>query len=216
MRTEGIHLYLKIDRNSCVSQPKVLLSDVAKMECENKVLLRQIKQIPIYNFEGSINGQEKHKTVSMSILKIIQLIHEICAGVIVVNEGETDFVIEYQKLKQENGVLDKVKTVVLCVIVFFGSAFSIMAFNNDVSIPELFDQFYYQVMGVEASGINALEVSYCIGLTLGIMVFFNHVGNKKITADPTPLQVEMRKYENDLDMTFIENASRGEHNIDVE
>ena len=64
--------------------------------------------------------------------------------------------------------------------------------------------------------MTVLEVSYCIGLTVGIMVFFNHIGRKKITADPTPLQVEMRKYENDLDMTFIENASRGEKSIDVD
>lgn len=216
MRTEGIHLYLKIDRNSCVKHPKVLLSDVAKLECENEVILRKVKYLPIYNFEENTNGQSNNTTVSMSILKIIQLIHGVCPGIIVVNEGETDFVIEYQKGQKEHGILHKIKIVVLCVIVFFGSAFSIMAFNNDVSIPELFDQFYYQVMGVEANGINALEVSYCIGLTLGIMVFFNHVGSKKITADPTPLQVEMRKYENDLDMTFIENASRGERNIDVE
>ena len=216
MRTEGIYLYLKIDRNSCVHHKKVLLSDVAKIECEDKALLQKIKHLPIYSFEEKANGQPMHTTVSMSILKIIKLIHESCPGVIVVNEGETDFVIEYQKTQKEHGVLGKIKLGVLCVIVFFGSAFSIMAFNNDVSIPELFDQFYYQVMGVEALGINALEISYCIGLSVGIMVFFNHVGPKKITADPTPLQVEMRKYENDLDMTFIENASRGEQNIDVE
>lgn len=216
MKTEGIYLYLKIDRNSCVNHPKVLLSDVAKIECENEALLRKVKYLPIYNFQSNLNGQSKHTTVSMSILKVIQLIHGICAGVIVVNEGESDFVIEYQKSQKKHVVLEKVKIAVLCVIVFFGSAFSIMAFNNDIGIQELFDKFYYQVMGVEASGINALEVSYCIGLPLGIMVFFNHVGHKKITADPTPLQVEMRKYENDLDMTFIENASRGEQNIDVE
>lgn len=216
MRTEGIYIYLKIDRNSCVNHPKVLLSDVAKVECENDALLRQVKHLPIYNFEGNSNGKSGHTTIAMSILKVIQLIHGMCSGVIVVNEGETDFIIEYQKNQKKHGTLDKIKIVVLCVIVFFGSAFSIMAFNNDVSISELFDQFYYQVMGVEANGVNALEVSYCIGLTLGIMVFFNHVGKKKITADPTPLQVEMRQYENDLDMTFIENASRGEQNIDVD
>ena len=216
MRTEGIHLYIKIDRNSCVEHAKVLLADVAKIECENEALLRKVKHIPIYNFEGKENGKSKHTTVSMSILKVIWLIHQTCRGVIVVNEGETDFVIEYQNNRQKNGILDKIKIIVLCVIVFFGSAFSIMAFNNDVSIPELFDQFYYQVMGVEATGVTVLEVSYCIGLTVGIMVFFNHIGRKKITADPTPLQVEMRKYENDLDMTFIENASRGEKSIDVD
>lgn len=212
MKTEGVYLYLKIDRNSCVSHSKVILSDVAKIECENEVLLRKVKHIPVYNFEE----KSKHTTISMSILKIIELIHKEQAGVIVVNEGETDFVIEYQKAAKKNNSFDKIKTALLCVIIFFGSAFSIMAFNNDISISEMFDKFYLQVMGTETVGINALEISYCVGLSVGIMVFFNHIGTKKITADPTPLQVEMRKYENDIDMTFIENASRGEHNIDVE
>ena len=52
-------------------------------------------------------------------------------------------------------------------------------------------------------------------LRLESWYFFNHVGRKKITPDPTPLQVEMRKYENDIDTTFIENSSRGGSNIDV-
>lgn len=216
MKTEGIVLYLKIDRNSCVKHPKVLLSDVAKVECENAALLRKIKNLSIYNFEHNNNQKKPHTTISMSILKIIELIHEQCPGMLVVNEGESDFVIEYQKNAKENKIFDIVKTVVLCIIVFFGSAFSIMAFNNDISISELFEKFYYQVMGVEATGTNVLQISYCVGLSVGIMVFFNHIGLKKITPDPTPLQVEMRKYENDIDMTFIENASRGEHNIDVD
>ena len=216
MKTEGVVLYLKIDRNSCVEHPKVLLSDVAKIECENTEVLKKAKHLTLYNFETDNKGQKGHTTISMSILKVIELIHGLYPGVLVVNEGEADFVIEYQRKAKKSKALAITKTVVLCGIVFFGSAFSIMAFNNDISIPKMFDQFYLQVMGREASGTNALEISYCIGLTVGIMIFFNHIGFKKITHDPTPLQVEMRKYENDIDMTFIENASRGEHNIDVD
>lgn len=56
---------------------------------------------------------------------------------------------------------------------------------------------------------------YCLGLAVGILVFFNHIGKKKITSDPTPIQVEMRKYEQDVDMAFIENAGRKGHEHDV-
>ena len=207
-------LYIKIDRNTCVQDAKVLLSDIAKIECERQDILRQVKNIVVYRFDT----QEKnfHSSISVSILKIIELIHAVSPGSLVVNEGETDFVIEYQKSKQQNKWLDIGKTVIISIIVFFGSAFSINAFNNDVSIIKIFNQFYYQVMGMMPEGISELEVCYCIGLAVGIIIFFNHVGAKKITNDPTPLQVEMRKYENDLDMTFIENASRKEHNVDVD
>ena len=209
-------IYIKIDRNTCVHQEKVLLSDIAKMECERQDILRKIKNIVVHNFDMPLKDGSRHNTVSISVLKIIRMIHDVSPGSLVVNEGETDFVVEYQKQPNKNAWMDKLKTVFLCVIVFFGSAFSIIAFNNDVSIVKAFNQFYYQTMGTMPDGISELEVCYCIGLAVGITVFFNHVGNKKITHDPTPLQVEMRKYENDLDMTFIENASRKGHNIDVD
>ena len=90
-----------------------------------------------------------------------------------------------------------------------------MAFNNDISVTDVFDKLYGQVMGIKADGVNELEVCYCIGLGLAIILFFNHVGRKKITPDPTPIQIEMRKYEKDVDTTFIENAGRGGHSIDV-
>jgi len=90
-----------------------------------------------------------------------------------------------------------------------------MAFNNDISVTDVFDKLYGQVMGTKSDGVNELEVCYCIGLGLGIILFFNHVGRKKITPDPTPIQIEMRKYEKDVDTTFIENAGRGGHSIDV-
>ena len=61
-----------------------------------------------------------------------------------------------------------------------------------------------------------LEICYSIGLGLGILVFFNHIGHKKVTHDPTPIQVQMRTYEQEVDTTFIENCSRKGTNIDVD
>lgn len=54
---------------------------------------------------------------------------------------------------------------------FFGSAFTIMAFNNDISVTDVFDKLYGQVTGTKADGVNELEVCYCIGLGLGIILF---------------------------------------------
>ena len=62
---------------------------------------------------------------------------------------------------------------------------------------------------------SVLEVSYCIGLALGIVVFFNHVAAKKLNTDPTPLEVEMRLYEDNISKTLIANADRKESKIDT-
>ena len=69
---------------------------------------------------------------------------------------------------------------------------------------DVFARFYEQVTGAKSNGMTEIEVCYSIGLAIGIIVFFNHVGKKKNnTPDPTPIQVEMRKYEKDIDTTFI-------------
>ena len=164
---------------------------------------------------GSEILYQKNQMQVFSVLKIIELIHEEYPNVDISNEGESDFIVEYIPNPRKPKLLNAIKTAVLCVIIFFGSAFTIMAFNNDIGVTEVFSKFYFQVMGTAPEGVTELEICYCIGLGLGILIFFNHVGKKKITHDPTPIQVEMRKYETDIDTTFIDNAGRKGHSIDV-
>lgn len=207
-------LYLKIPQNTIVTDRHVTLGDIAKMECTDMSIVRQLKQKKIFSFQD-VKKKEKNVFQVFSILKIIELIHEDYPNVDVTNEGEQNFIVEYIPNPDKPKWLEVVKVVLLCIVIFFGSAFTIMAFNNDVSVPDIFSKLYLQIMGRESSGMTELEVSYCIGLSLGILVFFNHIGKKKITADPTPIQVEMRKYEQDIDTAFIENAGRKGHSIDV-
>ena len=210
-------LYLKIARNSVVHEPVVHLQDISSMECTREDIVRKLKQKEVYRFRTPSGGKKNHtRQEAFTTLKVIQLIHEEYPNVDIVNEGEKDFIIEYEPNPKENMFLQAVKVTVLCIILFFGSAFTIMAFNNDIGITELFGKLYYRIMGTEASGISGLEVGYAIGMAISILVFFNHIGKKKITPDPTPIQVEMRKYEQDVDTSFIENAGRKGHEIDVD
>ncbi|MDD6307067.1 MAG: stage V sporulation protein AA [Clostridiales bacterium] len=209
-------LYLKIETNTIVTDRHVKLSDIAKMECANPAIVRQLKQKKVYTFQDAIDEKKKKNQMEVfSVLKIIELIHEEYPNVDVSNEGESDFIVEYIPNPKKPKWMNAVKTILLCIVIFFGSAFTIMAFNNDVGVTDVFSKFYLQVMGIRSTGVTQLEISYCIGLGIGILIFFNHVGRKKITHDPTPIQVEMRKYETDLDTTFIDNAGRKGHNIDV-
>lgn len=208
-------IYIKIDQNVLVHDRNVTLSDIASITSSNEAMVRQLKQKKVYSFLSESKTNKKIQRKIFSILEIISLIQEDYPNAEVENQGEKDFIIEYTKESPQD-IWVNVKIIVLCVLIFFGAAFTIMSFNNDIGITELFETFYYQVTGVKSDGMTELEVSYCIGLAVGIMVFFNHFGKKKITPDPTPIQVQLRKYEQDVDTTFIENASRGGKEIDVE
>lgn len=209
-------LHLKIDKNIVVTDRHVTLKDIAKMECTDTAALRQLKQKKIYSFTEKDKQKKKNTLEVFSVLKIIELIHEDYPNLTVSNEGESDFIVEYVKSPEKPVWINRLKTVILCILIFFGAAFTIMAFNNDVGVSDVFSKFYLQVTGMESGGVTELEICYSIGLAVGIIVFFNHVGHKKITHDPTPIQIEMRKYENDLDTAFIDNAERKGHSIDVD
>lgn len=208
-------LHLKIGRNTVVWDRQVRLSDIADMECTDEAALRQLKQKKIYTFREN-SGSRKNQLVVVSVLKIMEQIHKDYPELEISNEGETDFIIEYVPFPEKPEWVTITKTIVLCILIFFGAAFTIMAFNNDVGVGDVFAKFYHQVTGMESDGVTELEICYSIGLSFGILIFFNHVGRKKITHDPTPIQIEMRKYESDLDTAFIENAGRKGHSIDVD
>lgn len=212
MSASGQTLYLKIEQNCIVYDRPVRLDDIAQVECSDIGILRQVKQMDFYRFDGN----EKSSFVQVfSVLRVIELIHKKYPSLEIVNLGEPDFVIRYVPDPEKKGV-QYLKVAILCVILFFGAAFTIMTFIEDVSVGEVFDTFYTRVTGFSPPDVSPLEVSFCIGLAAGIMVFYNHVGRKKITDDPTPIQVAMRKYEEDVDTTYIETSSRKGKNIDVD
>jgi stage V sporulation protein AA len=210
-------VYIKADQHTLVYDRCVKLKDAMKIEGSNPDLVYQLKEMRLYEFTKEETMQKgKKPMVVFSVLKVIETIHKENLNVIIQSIGEPDFILEYAKPSKEQRWIEILKVSLICIITFFGSAFTIMAFNNDVSVQEVFDQFYAQITGGEKPFVSELEIGYCVGLAIGILVFFNHIGKKKITPDPTPIQVEMRKYEQDVSTTFIENASRKGHDQDVD
>ena len=205
-------LYIKGDRDVELTKTEVTLGDILSLECSNKTVIPKIKAIKLVKF--SEQGKKQQRVV-ISVLKIIACIHEQYPNLDIQNLGETDIILTYENQNTPGNVVHLLKTAVVVVLVFCGSAFSIMAFHNDVSITKLFSQIYLALTGVESDGYTILEVSYSIGIIIGILGFFNHFGKKRFTVDPTPLEVQMRLYENDIQTTLVEDASRRKEELDV-
>lgn len=207
-------LYLKIEQNILLKQPSVRLEDIGKFVCSREEILRQVRQIPVFRFDDG-PGAKNRQVQTCSVLKIIELIQGKYPQLTVVNTGASDFVIHYVP-REENRGWQFFKTCLLCAVLFFGAAFMIMTFITDVAVTDVFDQFYAQVTGRKPQGITALELGFCMGLPVGTLIFYNHIGKKKLTDDPTPVQVAMRKYEQDVDTAYIEASSREGKSIDVD
>ena len=206
-------VYLKADRNTEVTKPDVTLGDVLKIECANPAVASKLKTIKLLKFRHT--DKKNQNRTAVSILRVIELIHEKYPNIDVQNVGEQDFIVTYEEQQTAGGVAHVVKTIFVVLISFTGAAFSIMAFNNDVDVTKMFGQIYELVTGSKSSGFTILEFTYSIGLIIGILTFFNHFGKKRFSVDPTPMEVEMRLYENDLQTTLIENISRKGKEQDV-
>lgn len=207
-------LYLKLEQNSVINKADVTIRDVGKIFCEDAVIKAKINQMRIYYF-GPPPKHKKRMAQTFSVLKLIEQIHAEYPNLTIFNLGESDFVVHY--VKKENHIIRQgLKVSLICVALFFGGALTIVTFNKDASVMRVFDIFYQQVTGRVVEGITLLDISYCIGLPLGILLFYNHFGKKKLTDDPTPIQVSMRQYEQDVDNTYIENSSREGKTIDVD
>lgn len=210
MSVDSETVYIKGDRNVEVTKRDVTLGDLVSLECQNKSVEARLKSLKILK----IPEKGQHRFV-ISILKIISLIHEKYSGLAIQNMGEADIIITYEDQKTPNMFFQGAKIAVVVMITFTGAAFSIMAFNNDVDTTKLFAQIYLLVTGTKTDGFTILELTYSIGLIIGILVFFNHFGKKRFSVDPTPMEVEMRLYENDIQTTLIEASSRKERELDV-
>lgn len=204
-------VYLKIGKSVEVDKNHVTLGDVAGIFSTKADIAAKVSTIKIVNMTG-----QKRKRYVISILPIIQEIHQMYPTVQVENLGEIDFVVEQKSDKNNQKVLEWIKTILVWAILFLGSAFAIMSFNNDVSIDKMFKDFYEKLVGSSSSGFTVLEISYSIGIFVGISVFYNHFGPHKLSTDPTPMEVEMRQYEDDINMTLVQNSDRNKEHGNVD
>ncbi|WP_251205141.1 stage V sporulation protein AA [Acetatifactor aquisgranensis] len=199
----NVTVYLKCDRNVEVRSEDVFLSDVGSLRCIDSVIAARLKALKVHHFSS---GDTKRCVISS--LYLVKLMEETCPNITVQIVGEPDVLVEQISVDKHKGWQQWAKCALVCLVSFFGTAFTIMAYHNDVGINDVFTEIYRMVMDREPQGLNVLEVSYSIGLAAGIILFFNHVGVRRLTKDPTPIEVAMRNYEEDVDKALIATAGR--------
>lgn len=207
---KNTRLYIKIEKSNLLHHKVIRLKDVAKLYSPENKIAQELYQQVVF-----IIKEDKKKDYIFSVLKLMELIHRLYPDMDIINLGEADFIIQYEPAAKEKKLWEYFKVAFVCCIVFFGGAFTIMTFNEDANVSTIFEIIYKSVLGTKEAKASVLEISYAVGLPLGIVIFFNHFSKLKVGKDPTPMQVQLRLYESDMDDTLIENSSREGKSIDV-
>ena len=196
-------LYIQTEKNVEVQSPEIYLQDVAKLTCSDSKVLNRNKVRKVFSIPNGTPGRY--------VISAVDLVHAIAKeepNVDVTHIGEANFIVTYEKAKHQQKWYSWLKTLLVCMLTFFGGAFSIMTFNTDVDTANLFSKIYTQFTGEIAAGPTILEFTYSVGIGIGVVFFFNHFGKGKLTQDPTPVEVQMRLYEDDVNETFIADKNR--------
>lgn len=203
-------IYLKASQHAQLEQPKVLFKNFLTVYTCDENMKNYILSLPFHTFE-----EEGKQQLVVSILKIIEIITSKFPDAEIRNIGEEDIILTYSPVSKNEKVKECIFTIFICLVAFFGGGYAIMAYNTDAGAKELFTYLSMLFLGNATEGVTCLVITYSIGLTLGMILFFNHFGNKKLSADPTPLEIQMRLYENDLSTTIISDAGRKGESVEV-
>lgn len=196
------HVYIKLSESCLADNKKVRIKDVATVVSNNPDMKYGIEKTELFSFTGT----KEQKVIS--VMYIIELIQKNYPEAQVDTLGAADVVVYYRTYDTSDNVKQFLKFLMICLIAFFGAGFSIMSYNSDVNMVGQLDVMENIFVGKAREAYPVAGIAYSLGLFIGIIIFFNHGIKKKFSDDPTPLQVQMRQYEQEVNQTVITDSER--------
>lgn len=177
----------------------VTIKDIAQVIADEE-LYQKIINIPIHK----ITKQDKN-IIIIDVMKVINLITStsLNADIQILGASQTIIEVVYKKKRVSTPIF-----ILIWLLLFFGAAMAIMNFHEDVSMKAVHQNLYTVITGQKNPHPLLFQIPYSIGLGLGMILFFNHIFQKRINEEPSPLEVEMFNYQQNLDQYVIMHENK--------
>ncbi|MBH0160241.1 MULTISPECIES: stage V sporulation protein AA [Fictibacillus] len=193
-------VYLRMrQRVQVIQHQKVTIGEVAQIVASDE-LEEAIKGYIIHE----VTPEDKHLIV-IDVMRVIATIQKKNPGLDVQTIGPAQSILEIQMQQKK---LAPVYFVLVWLLLFTGSALAIMNFHEDVSMQLVHQKIYFLITGHYKEQPLLLQIPYSFGLGLGMILFFNHLFRKRLNEEPSPLEVEMFNYQQDLDQYVIVHENK--------
>ncbi|KTD87110.1 stage V sporulation protein AA [Paenibacillus etheri] len=186
-------IYIQLKNRVSVPKGKdITLGDIAFLIAEPE-LKKSLESILLKEPE-----QSDGNLILIDLLMVIPLIHELLPDAVIepIGEGRTIVQIEGPMERRKPSVA---MFVLVWLLLFFGSALTIMNFHADVNMLEVQIRIVEMITGHRDEHPIVFQIAYSIGIGFGMVIFFNHLFKKKWNEEPTPLEVEMYLYQKNID-----------------
>ena len=197
-------IYISLQKKTTITKKRLIqLKDIAEISAPEHIK-RQAEDVIVYSI-----GEDKKANYIISIIQVIKAIVKEIPNATVSSAGVENTVLQYlPEAYKENKLWELCKVAAVAFILFVGSAITIMTYHEDVSLVKVFSSIQEMFTGQKTENPNWISIPYSIGIGTGIIVFYNQFGTKKLTNDPTPIQVEMTKYDADIDTCLVDTSNR--------
>ncbi|QTM99713.1 stage V sporulation protein AA [Sediminibacillus dalangtanensis] len=201
---EGI-VYLRLKKKLYVTEhTTVLLKDIAVLS-GTAPDMQELGETHIYQ----VTPEDQNVSV-IDIFTVIDKLTVLYPNLEFQQVGAAQTILMIEKKRKNVPIL---LVTLIWLLLFIGSAMAIMNFHYDVSMQEVQQRLHYLLTGENKEYPLWLQIPYSFGLGIGMILFFNHLFKKRFNEEPSPLEVEIYKYQQDLDsyVTYHENELNKEH-----
>ncbi|GEN33474.1 MULTISPECIES: stage V sporulation protein AA [Aneurinibacillus] len=150
--------------------------------------------------------KEDGKRYVVDIIQVIDALQRTQPELLVHNIGPENMIIEVL-VPQRN--INIVLVVFVWIVLFIGSGLAIMNFHTDVSMLEVHQRIYELVTGQKNMHPFIIQIPYSFGVGAGMILFFNHLFRKRFNDEPSPLELEMFLYQQNVDEYVLMNEAPG-------
>lgn len=192
-------VYLRMKRRMKVSlHTKIRVRDIAYVSTIEK-WKKSIEALELYE----VTKADKEYVV-IDCFTLIDGLQRIFPDIECQNLGLTETIIHIEQPKIKASFF---RLCFVWLVLFIGTAMTIMNFHYDVSMQEVQQKLHYLFTGEQEEYPLWLQVPYSFGLGIGMVLFLNHWFKKRLNEEPSPLEIELFTYQQNLDnyIAYYEN-----------
>ncbi|WNR42506.1 stage V sporulation protein AA [Paenibacillus roseipurpureus] len=195
MQPANNYLYIRLRRKARVRKGQIVrLCHIAQLVVEPKYE-RALNEMVMHQPQ-----QEDGNRVLIDMLHIIRKVKGLFPELQIEHYGEPHVLLE---IYTDNRPANPFVIGVVWLLLFIGSGLAIMNFHADVSMIAVHQRLYELLTGKKVDHPLILQIPYSIGIGAGMVLFFNHLFKKKFNEEPSPLEVEMFMYQENINHYVI-------------
>jgi stage V sporulation protein AA len=177
---------------------RLSIKDVCHMVGD--IPIEEIGKLPVYT-----TSLKNGNFTVIDVLEVVRIINKSNPSLNIRNIGPLQTVIE---IRTKDLIPKKLLVAIVWIFLFIGSGLAIMHFHIDVNMKEVHKRMYYLITGQHTLQPVVLQVSYSLGIGIGMILFFNHLFKRRFNEEPSPMELEMFLYQETIDQYVIHHEKQ--------